>query len=478
MHGKNHGKSLLLLVGIILVYGICQLLVFFVAHADQPASLYTPDSAAYDQAARAILKTGHFALGPDTPEIPQTDRTPGYPLLIAAMFFLFGEDYTPLIMAQIGLSLATIVVTYWLATTLWEPKVGVLSALFLACDLPSFAMSQKIMTETLFTFILSVAIITGLYALQDSHHAGFWMFLHITLLSVVTLIRPIAYYIFLPVIMTVIVLWKIMFSWPWKKILALALLSVIPWIGLVGGWQVRNYLVTERANFTSKQWEHLLFHFGAHLIAQRDQISFKEARYQRLGYGRYTELHPETAGWSTAQLGEKWKHDALELIRQHPWLFLKVWVLRGVLTMLIDPGEHDFRVYVGEDTGPGRDFFELPFDVFIRKWVWGKAGFFVLYGFITSYIIVLYVSLLFSGWQTIRTCKRSSSISGLNGGTWRAHILIGMFLFYFVIVSAGVDSRFRIPMMPLFCLYAGHGMYSLAMRINRSSASQAQPTVT
>ena len=56
------------------------------------------------------------------------------------------------------------------------------------------------------------------------------------------------------------------------------MVSISPWIILVGGWQLRNYLITGKAEFSYVQGANLLFYRGAGIVAQRDSISFKEAQ--------------------------------------------------------------------------------------------------------------------------------------------------------------------------------------------------------
>ena len=199
-------RNAILLILIIIVGGISKITLFFMVQADDPSRIFSPDSASYVNTARAFLKTGRFAISPDRPDIPQVVRTPGYPFFIASIFFFFGEKYPALIIVQILVSLGTIVVTYFIALKLWDHHIAVLSAFLLALDLPSFINSLQVLTETLFTFVVSLTVFAGLCMLKDSRHIALWALLYGILLSLATLIRPVAYNVIFLVSITMLVI--------------------------------------------------------------------------------------------------------------------------------------------------------------------------------------------------------------------------------------------------------------------------------
>jgi len=73
--GQN--KSIGGFILLIMIVGIGKLAMFWVMQAANPESIFSPDSASYTQTALAFLKTGHWAVSPDTPDVPQVERTPG-----------------------------------------------------------------------------------------------------------------------------------------------------------------------------------------------------------------------------------------------------------------------------------------------------------------------------------------------------------------------------------------------------------------
>ncbi|MBD3305163.1 hypothetical protein GF339_02275 [candidate division KSB3 bacterium] len=89
MNGQSPERSLYptLLVLLLLISGTLKALLVFQATAHDPDSMFSPDSASYIQTAHAFLQTGHFAISPAHPHVPQIARTPGYPLVLATVFF-------------------------------------------------------------------------------------------------------------------------------------------------------------------------------------------------------------------------------------------------------------------------------------------------------------------------------------------------------------------------------------------------------
>jgi len=106
---------------------------------DNPSGMLHPDSVGYDLDARALLRTGCFAMSPDRPHQPEIVRTPGYPLFIAMIYRVCGERPGAVIVAQILVSVGTLALLFLLTRDLFGPAVAVVAALLLALDPVSLA---------------------------------------------------------------------------------------------------------------------------------------------------------------------------------------------------------------------------------------------------------------------------------------------------------------------------------------------------
>ena len=472
---RSHAIFLLLLL--LFAGGLCKIILFLMAHTAAPSGIFSPDSASYLDSARAIVSTGRFAVSPEQPDAAQIMRTPGYPLFLAFFFLLFGENYFPIIFAQIVLSLGTVLAIYLLAARLWMRDVGLLAALFLSLDLSSWLSTQKILTETVFTFCLSIAMFCGIQALCHPQlqkglctpAAKAWLFLHGILLAGATLVRPITYYAIIPLLVMFLVIWRTYYGFSRKTIFNLTMLLLLPWIMLVGGWQLRNYHAAGTTDVSGIAAQNLLFYRGADILAQREGISFAEAQKQ-LGYQHYSQRHPETADWPPAQLQQHWKREGLRLICQHPLFFVKSQIF-GLIKILLGTGEQSFLTYIGlsefpsrEGTGVGsvpggplRDIFKLPFAGYWQRWGKQHPWLVFLFFFTGFYLIMLYACMSFALWCLFRTGSRLFR---------SAHLILWCLMLYLLFVSAGPEaySRFRTPLMPFFSLYAGYGLMCLLNR--------------
>ena len=445
---EKNGK---LLAVMLIIGGACQILIFSLVYHKAPDKIFSPDSPSYINPARAILRTGHFAMSPERSDIPEARRTPGYPALIASIFFLFGENYIPLIIVQILLNLGTILISYLTASLIWNSDTAIIGVLLLLLDPLTLFSSQRVMAESLFTFILSLAIFVMVYTLKGQTNQQLLFFLSSTCLAIATLVRPITYYLIIPLHGILILLLKIHQNLPWKRTILAIIAVLIPQILLVGGWTVRNYRVTGKAEFSYIQGINLLFYSGSGVIAERDSISFEEARYG-LGYSRYTELHPETQGLSIAELDTHWKLEGWNIIRRYPLSFLKSH-LRGVGRMLFSPGESSLLKYVSDEqieTGPIQELFQISWKAYIQKWGGEKFHFFLLAFMTGAYLLFVYLNM---------TCSFCCLLKSKDT-YWSVHLFIAVLILYFITISGGpaASSRFRVPLMPAFCMYAGYGV--------------------
>ncbi len=118
--------------------------LFVAASRVHPDSFMTPDSYGYDALARTLLHDARFAASPVGP--PQTRRTPGFPLLIAAIYAVAGEDPRAVVLVGIGISVLTVWLTAWVAGRLWGARAALIAGVLLALDIPSATASRRLLT--------------------------------------------------------------------------------------------------------------------------------------------------------------------------------------------------------------------------------------------------------------------------------------------------------------------------------------------
>ncbi|MCK4658876.1 MAG: glycosyltransferase family 39 protein [Phycisphaerae bacterium] len=150
-----------------------------------------PDSIDYIQLAGGIVG------GPDLPgEFISQVRPPGYPMLLAGCFRLFGSHAPAAILVlQHAMVIATVVLTAAIAWQLTSRKsVTVIVGLLCACSLQMLAYANLVLTETPFTLILVACV----YFLIRYQRVGWWRYLALAsvLAGACYLLRSVGLYLF------------------------------------------------------------------------------------------------------------------------------------------------------------------------------------------------------------------------------------------------------------------------------------------
>ncbi|NWF94353.1 MAG: glycosyltransferase family 39 protein [Syntrophaceae bacterium] len=452
-------------MGLVIVLSLVALsgvTLFFAVHGIDPNRIFLPDSATYINPAKALLQTGRLTIHPDKPGIPEMMRTPGYPLFLAGLFWIFGYSYVPVILMQILLSSATIAITYRMGVTLWGGRIALMGAVLLALDTSSLLSAQVVLSDTLFTFLLCLAVSKGMDVFYERNRTMLHLVACSLFLALATLVRPITYYLIFVLMVLLTTIWKVYWHHGWRKICTLLMVVLIPWVFLIGGWQLRNYLWTGSPTFSTIHSRTLLFYRAADIIARRDRIPFEEAQ-RRLGYQHYQTLYPETRTWTEIQLHEHWIREGMKIIRDHPAWLLKSQFF-GIARMLFTPGERGLLTYMGfelKEGAPGISLLRMSAREYIRTWVLKKPGQFGLFAFSGFHLIVVYIGLGIALWRLIAIKEESKADFVGRKAFISSGVLIWTTMLYLLLISGGPEaySRFRVPAMPFFCLYGGYGLY-------------------
>ncbi len=139
------------------------------------------DSVAYFQVGWELAN----GLGFDLP----LRRTPLYPLFVAGVVWLLGEDLRGLALAQHLLGIVTVVATYFLGRAMFGRLAGALSALAVALSAPLLIYEHYILAEALFIPLLILGILTIVLALRQDR--GWLYLIGGIVLALAALSRPI-----------------------------------------------------------------------------------------------------------------------------------------------------------------------------------------------------------------------------------------------------------------------------------------------
>jgi len=162
------------------------------------------------------------------------DRLPLYPLWVATLHALSGENYNVIPLAQAFLGAGTVLLTYLLGRRIFGHWPALLAALLAALSYVLTRQSLFVLTEVLFTPALLVVAIALWDAMERPSvrrfaWAGLWV-------GVADLVRPTLYFFPIFVAVAVIALWGLRRGARYAAAYALAVALV------VAPWTLRNYL--------------------------------------------------------------------------------------------------------------------------------------------------------------------------------------------------------------------------------------------
>jgi hypothetical protein len=418
------------------------------------------DTSSYLEPGRNLILHGAFA----TLGLPETDRTPGFPIFAMLTGMIFGNVLL-VIVAQTIVSLATLLLVRRIADHIFPNRnAGVIAAWFYAIEPLSIVSTVRLMPETLFVFLL-LLVIERLFAYQRSAKfapvatAG-------AFLTAATFVRPVSYYLGIALAIGLAVTAEKRRGLWWKAP-AVLLVSLLPWLA---AWQIRNYLETGYSGFSSIVEQNLYFFQSAEVTAELEHIPL-EAEQKRLGYpdeSAYFAMHPEQRQWTQPQRLRFIREQALKILSAHPALYLRSHIV-GVGVVAFTPCAAEFlqllNAYPSSASMPHRVLNEGVAKSALRIFI-AHPGVSIIMALFEAFLLALY-GLAIRGYLTAD--RRNPAV-----------ITLVRIAIYFVLISGGAQAvgRYRAPVMPLLCVLAAGGLSPCGQRKLRSHDSSAVETCT
>jgi 4-amino-4-deoxy-L-arabinose transferase-like glycosyltransferase len=392
------------------------------------SALFCADTYGYIVPGRNLLH-GSFRNAHGLPELL---RTPGYPLFLA-LTSLDGPAVAALL--QVILSVFTVLLVWRLARTVFDDaRIALVAAWIFAFEPISVSYSIVLLSETLFLALFLLCLI-GLAEflrarrLQALAVAGLW-------LAAATFVRPVTYY--LPVALAV-GLFAVLARVPrlrWKAP-AVLLLSVLPWLA---AWQLHNWIETGFGGFESVEALNIYTYQAAGVIARVEHRSFEDVQNE------FNRLAAQP-GWNQVQRAAFMHSEGVRILCAHPGITLRS-QLEGSARVAFNPGAAGLL-----------ELLDVPIDnsMLVRAHGTGpiRAGLLIVQAYPQQAVVMAAAEVfllglyLFAAWGAMRGQADRSCL-------W---LLLGVFL-YFVAVSGGEQAvvRFRLPVMPILCIFAAAGM--------------------
>jgi len=437
----KYRKLLWIVLGLVLVAH----LVIWGTIKDNPGAFIEKDSLSYLDPADALFQEGRFDTEPGS-SIPESLRTPGYPAWLAGIYFLFGKSVDVLIVFQIALFLGTLALLYLLTERMFDSRTALLAVVFLAIDPSSLSYTFKILTETLATF-LTIGLAFFIFKYFETGKRNAFGFFTGLILALAVLVRPTFYY-FLPVLLVLLAGFMVREKVEWKKVGVVLLVTVLPVVLCVGGWQWRNLEKVGVFQITTIGGLVLYLGKGSQIYEDLHKVGWVEA--EAALNQNLIEKYPDWPSLSWGQKDAIYAAEGKKMIFEHPWLAIKGQI-RHMGYFFFAPGTTSsfFRMF-----DPG---FKIKSFKSYEKWKYFQRvlqehpGFFAGLILGTVYLWCMYMFLftwVLSAW------RRPEAVS------WKGpHILFLILVLYIATLSSvgsGID-RYRVVVMPLLCMYASAG---------------------
>ncbi|MGR5984422.1 ArnT family glycosyltransferase [Bacillus cytotoxicus] len=194
------------------------------------------DDIGYQNSAKVLLDTGMLTY--HDPAKPTIHIMPGQSMLLASIFYLFGSGASGLFIAKLVMMLfgvASIYMTYKIATYILNPASGLIVALLLACYPPEVVVENLTLTEGPFLFF-SLGLLYWSLKLANTH-AMKDLFIVLLFYFLALYFRvQIALY---PILLFVYLLIK---RYPFRIMMKQAIVSFVLLCIILGPWWARNYI--------------------------------------------------------------------------------------------------------------------------------------------------------------------------------------------------------------------------------------------
>jgi hypothetical protein len=397
------------------------------------------DTSSYLEPGRSLFLQGVFA----TAGQPEIDRTPGYPIF-AMLTGMAVDNVLLTATAQILLSLLSLLLIRRIGDLVYPGRnIGLRAAWLYAVEPLSILYTFRLMPETLFIVLLLFSI-ERLLIFQRAARLSNVASAGISL-AAATFVRPVTWYLGL-LLAAGIVFTTRQRSLRWKAP-AVLLLTFVPWLA---AWQIRNAVETGYSGFSSIVEKNLYFFQSAEVTAELQHISL-EAEQEKLGYpneSAYLAAHPEQLNWTRFQRLRFMRAQSIQILVQHPALYLKTH-FAGVAAVALSPCATEwlqmFHAYPGPQSMPRRILNEGVV-ASIHRILLSHPGVTLAMAFLEVLLLILY-ALAFCGFLSTQQNRLS------------ACTLLGIAL-YFLLISGGAQAvgRYRLPVMPILCVFAAAGI--------------------
>jgi hypothetical protein len=296
---KSDDRRLLSLMACgVLVHAAADLAVHLTAGRIDVYAFQSRDALEYHRLGLNLATHGEFSNTEEPPFEPDTWRTPGYPLLLALLFSMFGESPVVVIVAQQALRVLSVCMLYVIARRRLDPNRAFLVALICLVEPYGIYYSFWLMSETWFVAVLLMLWLAWMEAI--SSRRWLWFGLAGVLSGLLVLVRPVG--LLVPMVIAAGALGAALqarflrdeahggsTAGPyWRGAVVFAVSCGI----VLGGWMMRNRIVAGRFALSNQSGVVLAYFKAAEVALWRDGRSNERYIETSLDPARIDDPHP------------------------------------------------------------------------------------------------------------------------------------------------------------------------------------------
>jgi 4-amino-4-deoxy-L-arabinose transferase-like glycosyltransferase len=411
-------------------------------------TFHAGDTPSFLQPATSLIQTGRFLDFDGTPNI---FRTPGYPIFLIPGLILNQVEIITIVLQTI-LSTFTVYLVFQIGVICFNQKIAKLCALLYALEPLSILYTSLLLSETLFTALYTLFIYLLIKSIDNDYKLIKLLPIAGLCLSAAIYVRPIAYYLVILVPILLIFLQLKPTQIKKKVILVYIILFLIFSLTPVYLWQVRNKTQTGYSGISAVTEVNLYYwHAGAILTAKK-QLSFNQV-LEQLSHNLYNELTVEETK-NKAKLYQYMREKGVKVIKDNPLMYLNL-RLNGTVNLLVDlapwPWLKLFKIKYDPSLFPMSitEFYQGGWLGLVNAYINKMPFSITLIWIILELIMIPYLVLALMGIFSNKLLNKIPIIIILSLGAYLIAITGG---------PEGVSSRYRHPIMPIICLFAGYGL--------------------
>jgi 4-amino-4-deoxy-L-arabinose transferase-like glycosyltransferase len=416
------------------------------------------DARGYHNLANYLLEHGRFE--------PESIRTPGYVVLVAAIYSIAGVHPAVVILLQILLDVVVCYCCFRLIRHLFGERAGLMGALLYAINPTAVLYANTLMSDTLFVLLLVVSVALFFRAMEvrsDRGSIGYYVAFAFCL-GLAALTRPVALYL-LP-------LFVLLLGWVERRnlraVVPKVVLACVVFAAVISPWVYRNYITFDVIGLSSSGAFNTFQLYAVPTEMYRLGMNAAEAELNiRAENGRDT--------WPSDSLNEYQRDIVLagiarQYLVQHPKWFAWATAL-GIGQMYWSTGTSSFSQLLNgrvQKVNFGEEAARNGVDGAIQALATKKSTEELVIGVVVLLEQFFEYTLVVIGlWQLRRQLRQPQVV-----------ILVAMVVGYTLMIGAAGIMRFKLPVTPFYLSFAGVGaVYLLEMCRSRGWFVSGSATV-